>query len=215
MSIFCLSFPMVIMRWKSWCGHNPAGTRLPHSSRFFPVGSPWVWGSAAVVPQNPSKLQVQEWLSPGSPSQVGTAFSGHCRGTAPPVTCFSPAFQKHPGVSRCPWHKRKCRWGWMNHFGAGNCLGLCGWAGPLQAAQGAVFAEHRELQCWARCCGEPQGVRSWESPMPRAGHFVCALELLTPLPLWGSSVRHQPKWEGSLVGSLFSACFWVLGLWFT
>lgn len=103
----------------------------------------------------------------------------------------------------------------MNHSGARNCLGLCGWAGPLQPAQGAEFAEHRELHWELHCCGEPQGVRSWENLMPRAGHFVCALELPTPLPLLGYSVRHQPKWEGSLVGSLFSACFWGLGLWFT
>lgn len=38
----------------------------------------------------------------------------------------------------------------------------------LGTAQGAVFAEHTELHCWARCSGEPQGARSWESPIPRA-----------------------------------------------
>lgn len=43
--------------------------------------------------------------------------------------------------------------------------------------------------------------------MPRAGHFVCALELFSPLPLWGYCARHQPKWEGSLVGSVSQLSF--------
>uniref|UniRef100_A0A8D2N6L1 RRM domain-containing protein n=1 Tax=Zonotrichia albicollis TaxID=44394 RepID=A0A8D2N6L1_ZONAL len=102
-------------------------------------------------------------------------------------------------VSRCPWHKRKCRWGRMNRSGAGNCLGLCGWAGPLQAAQGAVFAEHRVRGAGTVPC-PGQGVLC--VPWSCSPHCPCGV----------THVRHQPKWEGSLVGNLFSACFWALGL---
>lgn len=58
MGIFCLSLPILIMRWRSWCGHNPAGTRLPHPSRFFPVGSPWVWALGFSCSGAPKPQQV-------------------------------------------------------------------------------------------------------------------------------------------------------------
>ncbi|KAI1234252.1 Peroxisome proliferator-activated receptor gamma coactivator 1-beta, partial [Lamprotornis superbus] len=146
-------------------GDGEVGTESRRCALLEQTGSSlWVhpvsglWGSAAVVPQKPSKLQVQEWLSPGSvscPCQVGKALSGHCRDTAPLITCFSPAFQKHPGVSRCPWHKR-----------------------ALQPAQGAVFAEHSELHCWALGSHRELG----ECHARGREFCVCALELLTPLP---------------------------------
>uniref|UniRef100_A0A8D2N6U5 RRM domain-containing protein n=1 Tax=Zonotrichia albicollis TaxID=44394 RepID=A0A8D2N6U5_ZONAL len=49
-------------------------------------------------------------------------------------------------------------------------------------------------------------------PCPGQGVLCVPWSCSPHCPCGVTHVRHQPKWEGSLVGNLFSACFWALGL---